>query len=301
MMVLDINKAFDSVNIAAMLTKLHPVIPDWMYLLIHSIYKDGTKGQVYLMGEYSQVYTQLTGVRQGCPISPALFIFVISDSLTEVQLKMIKMGIGKIWAFADDITIICRTLYELQVCIEKLESKLEKLGLHFNPEKCLILHFGRCKEAVPTAGLSQYPRGTKVKVMGITFNEVYRREECQVEMVNEFIDQLNLVNQIPLTWQERGLMISVVLGPRIIYRLAPHAPLIEAIGKRVHGAVRDTLTAVQGLPHNLSPKTLYTRPLEGGLGIVDVCATTNFLHTGSEENNTRLPTRHFGHKDSDKV
>jgi len=66
----DIAKAFDSVNHKKLFDKLYDILPLNLARGIHHLYVDGTEGEPISNNPQHLTYTQQTGVRQGCPLSP---------------------------------------------------------------------------------------------------------------------------------------------------------------------------------------------------------------------------------------
>ena len=83
--LLDWAKAFDKVSHTTLLEALLKFgIPREMVDMIASIYSDRTF-QVRDGGQFSTILGQGTGIAQGCPLSPYLFIIMLSSLMAEVE------------------------------------------------------------------------------------------------------------------------------------------------------------------------------------------------------------------------
>lgn len=77
---------------------------------IQAIYKT-QKARLIINGELSEPFNISKGTRQGCPLSPLLFIMVLETYLTvlrnDPEIEGIKLGerAYKVKAFADDLII----------------------------------------------------------------------------------------------------------------------------------------------------------------------------------------------------
>ena len=84
-----------------------------------------------------------TGVRQGCILSPFLFILIIDFIMKKEGSKGygVKIGEEKIFdlAFADDIALLDSNENKLQECTNNLKNNAEKVGLRFNVKKCEVM------------------------------------------------------------------------------------------------------------------------------------------------------------------
>ena len=76
---LDFKGAFDSVDRSVLLNILaQQGMPQKFVHIIRSLYSH-TSGRVRVYGELSKSFPTKSGVRQGCPLSPFLFNFVIDE------------------------------------------------------------------------------------------------------------------------------------------------------------------------------------------------------------------------------
>jgi hypothetical protein len=86
----------------------------------------------------------ITGVRQGCVLSPFLFLLVM-DFVMNHAMKSEVAGIT--WGtsmlrdldFADDIALLATKIRELKLLTEELQKASEKVGLHISHEKSKIM------------------------------------------------------------------------------------------------------------------------------------------------------------------
>jgi hypothetical protein len=109
MLALDWKKAFDSINIQGLLTALQRFgVPPKIVRLVSNLYSE-RKFSVRDGGNHSTWREQCSGISQGCPLSPFLFIItmsiIIQDSiqiLPEVFQKMIDADTLSVLLYADD-------------------------------------------------------------------------------------------------------------------------------------------------------------------------------------------------------
>ena len=89
MIFLDLKGIFDSVDRAALFGTLHRKgMPQKFVNLLRSLYSH-TSGRVRVYGELSGRFETTSGVRQGCPMSPFLFNFVM-DKIMEYALQNLQ-------------------------------------------------------------------------------------------------------------------------------------------------------------------------------------------------------------------
>ena len=95
-------------------------------------------------GNLSQPIFPNTGVRQGCPLSPQLFIITLDEIMRRVDAETR----GLTWSltdklgsleYADDIALMAHTADDLQRKINKLETYAGEIGLRINTRKTKTL------------------------------------------------------------------------------------------------------------------------------------------------------------------
>ena len=148
----DFNKAFDSLDHAFMRNSLakfgfNSAIINWINLF----YKDA-KSCITNNGPFSEYFSIQKGVRQGCPLSPYIFIICIELLANEINTNENISGIRvknteiKQTLFADDA---CFLLDGSRLSFETLIATLDNFskisGLRLNKNKCTVLRIGRMK------------------------------------------------------------------------------------------------------------------------------------------------------------
>ena len=104
--------------------------PHWLLCFVDCLY-DNTRCSISLEGRLFEGFQQNAGIRQGCPLSPLLFILAIEPFLRKLwELP----GMRTVRAYADDIAAV--TSYEvvvvaaLQACFEQF-GEVSGMGLNF--------------------------------------------------------------------------------------------------------------------------------------------------------------------------
>ena len=101
------------------------------------------KCAVRVAGEVSEEFEVKIGVRQGCILSPLLFI-TFMDSVAKACTKMKKMNVGMLklkpvnlsmLSFADDLALFGKSESDLQYNLNILNNELKKRGMKINANK----------------------------------------------------------------------------------------------------------------------------------------------------------------------
>jgi hypothetical protein len=148
---LDLEKAFDKVDHSSVLNALGEagVEPDIVRFL-WQVYRQQS-AYVSLEGNVkSRLFQLLRGVRQGDPMSPALFNNVTRKVFDDLKQKWSRKGLGTIVCggsvvektthamFADDTTLFASSRSSLIAMIKDVKSALAEHGLNLNLDKCLV-------------------------------------------------------------------------------------------------------------------------------------------------------------------
>ena len=174
--LLDWEKAFDKVHQGKLLEALSRIgIPDKMVRVIGAIYRE-PKFAVRDDGKRSTERKQEAGIRQGCPLSPYLFVIVmtvimkdIDNGLTEAERQIMEeeapfdMGSFGRLLYADDTIILASTAASAQLMLHKIQEESGRYNMRLNQTKCVLLRMNSIYnvyyqdgQALPIADRSNY-------------------------------------------------------------------------------------------------------------------------------------------------
>ena len=147
LLFLDWSKAFDSVSFSAIESSLrHFGVPPLFIRSILSLYSS-PKFIVRDSGFSSEISSQTRGLRQGCPLSPYLFNFVLSHLFHDVETSYVsQFGLlsGVIntpfpfWdlEYADDTVLLSNSSQQITRLLHLLQHAANVRGLTLNLDKC---------------------------------------------------------------------------------------------------------------------------------------------------------------------
>jgi hypothetical protein len=149
---IDVAKAFDKVHRGALTSFakniIHGVAPE-AATFIESMY-DGDEVTINF-GKATKTVTMKSGIRQGDPLSPALFSALVGHILRPLIIKWKAKGWGAeldpnqpwervtLLAYADDITVFAASRNQASAMINEMTAALEGINLRLLPEKCSAL------------------------------------------------------------------------------------------------------------------------------------------------------------------
>ena len=171
---LDLAGAFDNVSHDRLLeTILKKGLPMWIHNIVRAFLKGRTTSLLFDNHTSHPIQTA-TGIPQGSPLSPILFLLFISP-LLEATNKENRQGVSL--GFVDDTNLVvwspsaqrnCQLLERLhKICLDWAQ----KSGASFTPDKYQLIHLSRRKAADLTAhisipGFSGKPQKS-LKVLGV--------------------------------------------------------------------------------------------------------------------------------------
>ena len=141
----DFQKAFDSVD-RNVIWKLmeHYGFPQKFITIIQQLYENATC-QVIHDGKLTEPFFVQTGVRQGCLLSPTIFLLVVdwimrqatTDRRTGLQWTFTKQL--EDLDFADDISLLSHKHQDAQEKLNRVSEEASKTGLQINTKKTEVM------------------------------------------------------------------------------------------------------------------------------------------------------------------
>ncbi|KAI0995163.1 hypothetical protein K3495_g13017 [Podosphaera aphanis] len=225
---LDIAGAFDNVSHTRLIHNLREKgIPRWTTNFIESFLSDRTTS--IALGKYrGEQMSTSTGIPQGFPLSPILFLFFASTFLPMLQTANLT-AVG----FVDDTNILtwsnsteenCRNLERQH---EKCEIWAKRHGVKFAPEKYQLIHFSRARKkhnlaaTVSIQGHLTNPQAS-LRILGIHL-DLKLKWGAHVKQVEEKAGvQMQAMSRLTqLTWgatfKKAKLIYSAIVRPALMY------------------------------------------------------------------------------------
>ena len=212
MVLIDLHKAFDTVNHSILLKKMEFIwfseeTTKWI-----KSYLSNTKFKVYIKNTFSEPGNLLCGVPQGSISGPLLFLLYINDVPQAVDCELLL--------YADDTCLIFqhKDITEIESALNKNFSMLcdwfvdNKLSIHFGEDKTKSILFGskhKIKKSKPLniqyndIKIKQY---SKVTYLGCIFDETLSGESMAIHVINKINSSIAKIDYSIFLYVDRYAM-----------------------------------------------------------------------------------------------
>lgn len=273
----DIRKAFDTIAHSTITRALKRMSVDARTLLyVSDSYANCST--TFKSGNDEASIPLNRGVKQGDPLSPALFNLVMDELLCALQdttegIPLEGGGSVQSLAYADDIVLLGTNVKNIQRSLTILKDFLHKRCLDLNVDKCAALTastvpskkklFIRTTPAfhIDRKPVRQLGPGDFFKYLGHKYSEM----GLLAPTVDLFKTQLTRVRAAPLKPHQKVVIVKRYLLPRYIFSLQNLSITIKIL-KAFDRCLRITMRLILHLNRSCSDAFLHTSTKEGGLG-----------------------------------
>lgn len=280
---LDIKGAFDNMPHEILLNILRKKgYPEWLVKTLGSFMSNRTT-RISFTGYQSRTFTTNTGIPQGSPLSPILFLLYISELLEKFQtIDQRLYGFG----FVDDTTLVtwshsagenCKRLEDAhKLCNEWAQSH----GAEFAPEKYQLMHFTRGRQDEDLRSTVQIDNARaelmteKMRLLGIWMDPKLSWKPHMNTACLKGRTQLEALQRVAgSTWgpsvQKTRLLYTAVVRPTLTYGAQVwHEPTLkgnhrstEGLQKIQSASLRTALGAYKRTPRMILASEAAVEPL----------------------------------------
>ena len=225
LLFVDFEKAFDTVEwsfIQNVLKRFNfgPVIRHW----ISTLYSDVESAVIN--GGYMTNFFQISrGVRQGCPLSPLLFVLGAEILAQKIRQSPGCRGIelpqsveAKISQFADDTTFICRDTDALKENMKVLNDFRDISGLRLNKKKTKAMWIGSSKDnRTKPMGFQSYQEPIKTLGTHLSYDKDRSDNSNFFVKIHKMDAKLNMWQTRDLTLFGRTMLVKALGISKLVY------------------------------------------------------------------------------------
>lgn len=239
----DFAKAYDYLNreaIIAMLVYLHA--PPFLVNYIQTILKP-SRAYIVCPGTKPQWFRVVTGVRQGCPISPFLFIFVYDTFLRLIAPSPRVITIG---GYMDDCSILFSNPDFLNSFTQDVTWYEKAFGGSFSFPKCKVL----CHLMSPVTPWAQTCVTSETQILGVPTGAGLSLLETWSPTLQSCYNTARRISHFRLPLSRHILLINTFLISKLSY-LSRFVFLSQEIAARLAVIIRIALGTHNSIPSSL--------------------------------------------------
>ena len=229
---LDWKQAFDKIDHRSLLVALKRMGIHQHYLdIITDIYTDPKFCTQGYSADYSWGKAH-TGIRQGCPLSPYLFIIVMTVLFHDVDTRLLAQGVPcNTWSvgkpvydleYADDTALLAITLEQLQEFLHAVEVEATLYNLSLNKEKTELLVKNNAGHTIPFANGDPVPTTTEAKYLGSLISWTTPPKTAlkhRADLAKASFSKLHHVWCSKLPWKTKSRIFHSSIAPTLLYGL----------------------------------------------------------------------------------
>lgn len=226
MCFVDLEKAYDRVPREKLFSVLSEYnINEGLLRAIQGMYKN-SRAAVRIDGRISDWFNVATGLKQGCPLSPLLFVIFMDKIIKTARLGgSINIGGNVIssLAYADDLVLMANSIADLQESISDLEKGCSDFGMKISASKTQVMHVGKTRKVINcTLDGSSLEQVREFKYLGCIFSEdaKFDKEIAERKMKgNQVTSQLRsrIFNKREVSKETKLLIHKAIFRPTLMY------------------------------------------------------------------------------------
>lgn len=221
---LDFEKAFDRVSHHYLFQVLGKMgFPGRFLAWVGLLYK-GITSRILVNGKLSKAIDIRSGVRQGCPLSPLLYVACIEPLAQALRRDQWINGLtipgtggltAKTVLYMDDVNLLCTDVLSIQRIMDMTDWFGKASGARLNRDKTQAQFYGPWKPSEP-AGLGVTSKNTDLKILGIKFDREGGGSGNWHDVMSKVRKKLGFWRLRRLTVEGKVLIIKAVILPLLL-------------------------------------------------------------------------------------
>ena len=188
---LDFEKAFDSISKQIIVDSLSYFNFGQNFIKMVSTLLNNSESCVQNGGLLTQWISVDRGIRQGCVLSPLLFLIVLeimaiklrnSESIEGISFNHLNLNSEpvKVLQYCDDTTLILKSDTELLIALNIIEEFYNIAGLKLNKSKSIAIRIGSSKNDFKETGEICWKKSNElVRILGVYFNAIQEASDIK--------------------------------------------------------------------------------------------------------------------------
>ena len=276
-MTLDLSKAFDTVGHESVIRGLRRYGIDERFIKYIKGNYDGAETNIFMNKRSIGQVSLDRGVKQGDPLSPALFNLVLDELMDKLPADAgLEINGRKVscLAYADDLVLLAPSTSAMRELLRKCKTFFESRGLSLNGAKCKSLSMNvvpRKKKLFPVTTTLHYICGRGIEQVAPLdmykyLGQQYSYDGIRSPDVGAIRGYLEKVQSAPLKPSQKMNILRFYLLPRVLHEL--QNPRVNGkVLRSVDRLVRISVRKILHLNKTCSSAFLHADVKGGGLGI----------------------------------
>ncbi|KAF1336675.1 Rxlr effector protein, partial [Globisporangium splendens] len=243
--------------------------------LVRRMHTD-TTAQYLVNGELSREWEVKSGIRQGCPLAPLLFIVAAEILALAVQqdpylegIRVTKSGAEPhlISTFVDDSAVFLKQGRQLPRLMQLLTEFGQQSGLHVQPTKSSYISLNTAVVQEQRCGIPILKHGETVRYLGIQIGTGNITQANWEDRLQKLRTRLIIATKVSNSVVGRVLILNSVLLPSILFTagyIKPPAKVVDQLVNLQKQFLWKSTLGTDGMRHKVSPSLLYLPVKEGG-------------------------------------
>ena len=266
----DTKKAFDSIDHTFITTVLaHVGFPRWLVMVVLALFEGAVVSPVLAAPTKDRIPIR-RGVKQGCPLSPTLFVIIYDPLICEIAALGGADFMVSPFAFADDLAVAVRSVTMVVVVIRLITAFALISGLGVNDDKSRLLSsIPLTADQLELVRRSEWPALLLVEsltYLGIVFGHDVSVDDVFAKPLAKLEARIALYGPVlrRLSLHLRVVAVNVFLLSLFSYHITFYFPL--TVIAQIHKAIRPLLVCFSGSAFKLGHLVL--GPGLGSYGLV---------------------------------
>ena len=248
---IDTAKAFDSIDHTFLFDVLRKVgMPEWVLNLVQGLMHE-VQVRPRLGGRSKTSIDILRGVKQGCPLSPLLFILAYDPLLT----RLASMTNTDAYAFADDAVISNENLSDIPKITKEIDDFGRVSGFGVNTEKSVLLRTmpttRNDEKLLARTGWDGLSFASRATYLGVLMGVDVTTEDIYTKPFNKY--EARLLSHRPalahLHNQGKVHLFNIYLFPLFSYLFHFYVLPDKGMGEKIRAHARQHIISFNGRSH----------------------------------------------------
>ena len=276
--LLDLRKAYDTLDRQFLYGSLSHLGLSPKYIEMVKRLHENSFMRLYINGHLGPAISLSSGVRQGCPLAPQLFICAIemfhrfaNTRLPRFCLTSVPRSLA---CYADDITIFLPSANDLHIAKDTIYEFAEVSNELPNLDKCAIIPMGPSRDHPPDLSL-QVPfvgKEDSERILGVRLSPSEDTESTWKLIVSSIRKKLQAWSSTHPSMHDRGRILNYFISPVFEFQ-GKFQPPPPALWKQLHHlfynfASQNKVVDNKLLPMLWSYNALHLSIKKGGVGLI---------------------------------